>query len=92
MVLKSRHTKRKQNMKKLLTQKQALAVGNAMTALASVGVSFGDVGISANRAQDDLRIQWMDGVTVCRGELSGQREEYESQAAFAAAYELTEAA
>ena len=67
----------------ILTNAQAEAVCGAMCALNNVGGICGDLILS-----EGLRVQWLSSVTVMAG-LSGPREEYPSQAAFAAAYGLT---
>lgn len=72
----------------ILNQAQAEAVYSAMCALNNVGCDNGHASITGNRAQEDVRVQWDDGVTVMRGALRGEREDYVSQAAFAAAYGL----
>ncbi len=73
---------------KILTQSQAQAVVNAISALGAVGSSFGDVRIAGDRAQHDIRVQWGEGcMTVGRG-LKIAVERYDGQAAFAEAYGL----
>ena len=67
---------------KILTQAQAEAVYSAMCALNSAGVICGDLTLS-----EGLRVQWLESVTVRDG-LSGPREEYANQSAFATAYGL----
>lgn len=66
----------------ILKQAQAEAVYSAMVALNNVGGISGDLTLS-----EGLRVQWLKSVTVRDG-LSGPREEYPNQAAFAAAYGL----
>jgi hypothetical protein len=72
----------------ILNKSQAEAVYSAMCALNNVGNTSGDVCIPGARGQQDIRVQWLDGVTVRRGALTGPREEYPTQAAFAEAYGL----
>lgn len=67
---------------KILNQAQAEAVYNAMCHLNNVGVVCGDITLS-----EGLRVQWLNSVTVRDG-LSGPREEYPNQSAFATAYDL----
>lgn len=66
----------------ILNQSQAEAVYSAMCALNNVGGFCGDITLSGG-----LRVQWLRSVTVRDG-LSGPREEYPNQAAFATAYGL----
>lgn len=66
----------------ILNQAQAEAVYSAMCALNNVGVICGDLTLA-----EGLRVQWLDRVTIRDG-LSGPREEYPSQSAFATAYGL----
>lgn len=66
----------------ILNQAQAEAVYSAMCALNNVGGICGDLTFS-----EGLRVQWLQCVIVRDG-LSGPREEYRNQAAFAAAYGL----
>lgn len=67
---------------RVLNQSQAEAVYSAMCALNNVGTICGDLTLN-----EGLRVQWLERVTVRDG-LSGPREEYPNQAAFAAAYGL----
>lgn len=66
----------------ILNKSQAEAVYSAMCALNNVGGFCGDLTLSGG-----LRVQWLQSVTVRDG-LSGPREEYPSQSAFATAYGL----
>lgn len=66
----------------ILNKSQAEAVYGAMCALNNVGGICGDLTLS-----EGLRVQWLQCVVVRDG-LSGPREEYPNQAAFAAAYGL----
>lgn len=66
----------------ILSKAQAEAAYSAMCALNNVGGICGDLSLS-----EGLRVQWLQGVTVRDG-LSGPREEYPNQAAFATAYGL----
>lgn len=66
----------------ILNQAQAEAVYSAMCALNNVGGICGDLTLS-----EGLRVQWLQSVTVRDG-LSGPREEYANQTAFATAYSL----
>lgn len=66
----------------ILNQAQAEAVYSAMCALNNVGGICGDLTLA-----EGLRVQWLASVTVRDG-LSGPREEYPSQSAFAIAYGL----
>ena len=67
---------------KILTTTQAEAVYSAMCHLNNVGVIGGDLTLT-----EGLRVQWLECVTVRDG-LSGPREEYPNQAAFATTYGL----
>ena len=69
-------------MSKILNQAQAEAVYSAMCALNNVGAICGDLTLG-----EGLRVQWLSRVDVRDG-LSGPREEYPNQAAFATAYGL----
>lgn len=66
----------------ILNQAQAEAVYSAMVALYNVGNIAGDLTLS-----EGLRVMWLESVTVRDG-LSGPREYYLDQAAFATAYGL----
>lgn len=66
----------------ILTPSQAKAVYSAMCALNNVGAICGDLTLA-----EGLRVQWLASVTVREG-LSGPREEYPNQPAFATAYGL----
>ena len=66
----------------ILNKEQAEAVYSAMCALNNVGAVCGDLTLG-----EGLRVQWLVSVTVRDG-LSGPREEYLGQSAFAAAYGL----
>ena len=66
----------------ILNQAQAEAVYSAMVALNNVGNICGDLTLS-----EGLRVQWLESVLVRDG-LSGPREEYRNQSAFATAYGL----
>lgn len=66
----------------ILNQAQAEAVYSAMVALNNVGNIAGDLTLD-----EGLRVQWLKSVDVRDG-LSGPREEYPNQAAFATAYGL----
>lgn len=72
----------------ILNKSQAEAVYSAMCALNNVGNTSGDVRILMDRAQNDIRVQWQDDVVVRRGSLTGPREAYDDQSAFATAYGL----
>lgn len=67
----------------ILNKAQAEAVYSAMCALNNIGNIAGDLTLS-----EGLRVQWLESVTVRDG-LSGPREYYLNQAAFAAAYGLS---
>ena len=67
---------------RVLNQAQAEAAYSAMCALNNVGGFCGDLILS-----EGLRVQWLQSVTVRDG-LSGPREEYPNQVAFATAYGL----
>ncbi len=67
---------------RILNQAQAEAVYSAMCALNKVGCIQGDLTLN-----EGLRVQWLKRMTVRDG-LSGPREEYAEQFAFAAAYGL----
>lgn len=69
-------------MTRILNQAQAETIYSAMCALKNVGGICGDLTLS-----EGLRVQWLQSVTVRDG-LSGPREEYPSQHAFATAYGL----
>lgn len=66
----------------ILNQSQARAVYDAMCALNNVGGICGDITLD-----EGVRVQWLDSVTIRDG-LSGPREEYANQSAFAHAYGL----
>lgn len=72
----------------ILNQAQAEAVYSAMCAFNNIGVSDGHVAIAGARAQEDVRVNWDHSVAVGVGAMGGKREDYETQAAFAAAYSL----
>lgn len=67
---------------KILNQAQAEAVYAAMCQLNNVFAVCGDITL-----REGLRVQWLNRVEVRDG-LSGPREEYPNQLAFAAAYGL----
>lgn len=69
-------------MNLILTKAQAEAIANAMAHLNNVGGVCGDLTLA-----EGIRVQWLTSVTVRDG-LSGPREEYKSQSAFATAYGL----
>jgi hypothetical protein len=66
----------------ILNKDHAEAVYSAMCALNNVSAICGEVTLD-----EGLRVQWLNGVEVRAG-LSGPRESYADQAAFAAAYKL----
>lgn len=71
----------------ILTKEQA--VYGAMCALNNVMCDNGHATFLADRAQDNVRVNWNGGVTVLRGELRvAEREEYSSQWIFANTYGL----
>lgn len=75
------------NQTKILTKAQAEAVYSAMCAINNLGESFGEAGFRGSREQELIRVQWLESVTIRAG-LTGPREEYDDQSAFATAYGL----
>lgn len=66
----------------ILNKSQAEAVYGAMVALNNVGNICGDLTLT-----EGVRVQWLERVSVRDG-LSGPREDYPNQAAFATVYGL----